>query len=244
MKKCQRCSEAKALVEFVKRSSSKDGRAGTCKLCFNKRIQDRRKGLLDDELKDGRLTKALRKELLVEGKSVCSKCANEYIIRTDTDSRGRLTLCPLCETVNSKDTYQRNKEVNLANKAKYYIDNKELLNKKSRLDYEENAERYKAKQKINGPIWDKNNRAKRRAICAAYMCRKSKATPPWLTKEMYKEIEKFYAEAVRLTEETGIMHHVDHVMPLKGKTSCGLHVPWNLQVLTRSENCSKSNKIL
>ena len=38
---------------------------------------------------------------------------------------------------------------------------------------------------------------------------------------------------------TGVRHEVDHVWPIKGRKSCGLHVPWNLQVITWKENSRK-----
>jgi hypothetical protein len=77
--------------------------------------------------------------------------------------------------------------------------------------------------------------AKRRAV-------KLEATPKWLTTEMLTEIETIYFNAQGLTELTGIDFHIDHRVPLQGEEILGLHVPWNLQILTQHENCSKSNR--
>lgn len=62
------------------------------------------------------------------------------------------------------------------------------------------------------------------------------ATPHWSNSQ---KIFSYYEEAARLTQETGIIHEVDHIVPIKGKTVCGLHNEFNLQVLTRAENRAK-----
>lgn len=145
-------------------------------------------------------------------------------------------------------------------KRQYYLKNKEKIKKRSKERYErtkvlkgrtpwtdeytkeymakyqeENKERIAEKRKE----WRKNNKDKIMAQKARRRARKLNATPNWLTEEDNKEILSFYTEAQRLQNETGEKYHVDHIVPLLGDGGCGLHVPWNLQVLTEEENLKK-----
>lgn len=70
---------------------------------------------------------------------------------------------------------------------------------------------------------------------------KVNATPKWLTHDDLSQIASIYSEAAKKTASTGVPHEVDHIVPLRSKVVCGLHAPWNLQILTASKNRSKSN---
>ena len=62
---------------------------------------------------------------------------------------------------------------------------------------------------------------------------------PWADRRAARAI---YAEAKRLTAETGVAHHVDHIIPLQGDFVSGLHVETNMRVITGSDNSRKRNK--
>jgi len=80
--------------------------------------------------------------------------------------------------------------------------------------------------------WIYNNRdARRRAA-------ELKATPSWANLE---QIERIYKLRKKVSDKTGVEHHVDHIIPLQGESICGLHVESNLAVVPARMNLSKGN---
>lgn len=80
-----------------------------------------------------------------------------------------------------------------------------------------------------------------RARRAMYVASKLQRTPRWLSKAQVEEITQFYKDAVYLTHYTKVKFEVDHIVPLRGKIVSGLHVPWNMQLLTKQENRAKQH---
>ncbi len=84
------------------------------------------------------------------------------------------------------------------------------------------------------PAWLINCEATNRSkISTAYWTKIYWATPPWLSDDQIDEMRKLYRAAGT--------NHVDHIVPLKSPIVCGLHVPWNLQVMDAKSNYAKSN---
>lgn len=78
----------------------------------------------------------------------------------------------------------------------------------------------------------KNNPHINREFSAAYRAGLKTATPSWCDRDA---IRLFYKNCPDGME-------VDHIVPIRGENVCGLHVHWNLQYLTKSENSSKRNR--
>ena len=122
-------------------------------------------------------------------------------------------------------------------KAKWKKDNAEKHNASNRASYLRNREATRAKHKQ----WKKHNPSLVNASKAKRRATKLSATPSWLTDEHHTQIAYTYWLAKDLESISGESYHVDHIVPLQGKNVCGLHVPWNLQVLPATENLKKSN---
>lgn len=135
-----------------------------------------------------------------------------------------------------------------------YLRNKEKAREQAKAWYQANKER---SLRISGE-YNLRNREKQAAMAREHYRKNRKyyiekalrrystlkdAKPSWLSQKQEDEILALYDLAAELTGSTGIKHEVDHIEPLQGEFSCGLHVPWNLQVLTKEENRKKSNKL-
>ena len=89
----------------------------------------------------------------------------------------------------------------------------------------------------------KRNRSKRNALAAKRRAKVILRTPKWLTTEQHNQIEQFYVMAKQLETVFPWKQHVDHIIPLQGKTVSGLHTPCNLQILSEKMNKQKSNRL-
>jgi hypothetical protein len=118
---------------------------------------------------------------------------------------------------------------------KWFEKNKERHSELTRSWYERNKDQHLA----NSSKWYAENRHRKLASVTAREKRCVLATPAWADKEA---IVAMYEKAKRMTQETGIQHDVDHIVPLRGKLVSGLHTHDNLQVITSAENKRKAAK--
>lgn len=128
-------------------------------------------------------------------------------------------------------------EAGKAAKREYYERNKEAVIYRAQARTSEEKNRYKKKHKQSNPDYYKElTNARRRRF--------RQATPKWLTAEQKLEIRLKYRLAIELSRRLGVPHAVDHIIPLQGEEVCGLHVPWNMEVITQEQNLKKSNKLV
>ncbi len=114
---------------------------------------------------------------------------------------------------------------------------------KSRSSRREYRSRNLEERNAYGKQYDLEHRAAKTARENLRRAKKLNATPKWLTEMQLDDIKALYLKCKVLKVLTGIIYHVDHIIPLQGDNVSGLHVPWNLQILPWYENLSKGNRV-
>lgn len=196
---------------------------------------------------------------------ICTKCKIEQPLEMFAKANTRKSgYQPSCKVCNAKyrsenadkvkaanaEYYDKHRNEILEQKKEYYLENRSEILSDKVVYHETNREKileYRQKYRKENiekiKEWEINNKHIIAKNAANRRARKLKATPNWLTEDEKMEILGLYFLCKIITEDTGIQHNVDHIVPLKGKTVCGLHVPWNLQIISAEENFRKSNRL-
>jgi hypothetical protein len=104
------------------------------------------------------------------------------------------------------------------------------------------AEKNRDRTKAAKDKWKKNNRDKHLEQSKLNKIIREKRVPKWVDADEKWLINEAYRLARDRTKMHGFAWHVDHIIPLRGKTVCGLHTINNMQVIPAKENLHKLNK--
>lgn len=144
---------------------------------------------------------------------------------------GYYNICKVCAAEENKPYQKKFKRINAKRLSEETIErnNRSPETRQARRDYSQQ--------------YSKEYPEVAQASASLRRARKLERTPNWLTEDDLRFIKLFFKESTRLSIETGIPHDVDHIVPLKGKYMSGLHVPWNLRVITEQENLKRTKHV-
>jgi hypothetical protein len=159
---------------------------------------------------------------------LCSACKQQkslddfHLDKSRKDNH--CNTCKICAVERTKAAYKNDPE-------------------KGKMRAKEWVEKNRTRHNAKCAMWVKNNKASVNARTARRYASRKNATPAFVKEnvDFMWMIQQAYELAKLRTEATGIIWEVDHEVPLRGKFVSGLHTPWNLRVVPRSENRRKSN---
>ena len=149
---------------------------------------------------------------------------------------------------------QNNPEKRLENSYRWREANKARVREQERARRIANPEPFRAavkkhyyanleKERERAKAWREENKGLINFYTAKRKVARLQRTPAWLSEDDHWMIEQAYELAALRSKMFGFPWHVDHVIPLRGKTVSGLHVPINLQVIPGVENLRKGNRV-
>ena len=148
-------------------------------------------------------------------------------------SSGECVECKRSRERNSTNAHTYKKVRYSSNRERFIEEQKQRdKNRTSEIQAYQTAWRKKNKNQIKE--YRKQNLALYASHRAARRAAQIQATPPWCERE---QIKLLYDLANKLTKETGVVHVVHHIIPLREFPEvCGLHCLANLVIVTENEH--------
>lgn len=184
----------------------------------------------------------------------CPKC-NEVkesveFAKDKSRSDGLTSQCKVCRRAAFQKWYSENAGYEAAKSAERWAANREALCARMRALRAERREERNARQRaftaahpghntVHHARWARKNRAVMTAAQVERKARLTHQTPAWFDAA---EVGAVYAFCQAWSKATGVPHHVDHIVPLKGSVVRGFHVADNLRILPARDNQRKGNR--
>ena len=234
LKRCTKCLAEKESSDFYSDKSKPDGLSTRCKCC----------------VKEAQSSPKARAKSAARRRDAYAENPSFYLARNKQwRSKNPEIVNELVKSWAHKNPEKR-KEIANRYRRKLYSLQPEIERAKAVAEYWANPEKKRARAaayreqnsdalRVKYKEWGAKNRHIQAAHAKARHARKLQAMPAWANKAA---MQRFYEEAHRLVSETGMPHDVDHIVPLKSKQVCGLHVEHNLQVLPATDNRRKNNR--
>lgn len=229
-KRCRCCTEVKGVLEFSRRRDKPDGRANVCRSCDSLRKQASK--LLEKVCGASKVCRQCQEEKppsdfsmsrqSPDGKSPsCKQCDRRRraefraIVKAMPESK----VCPLCKSKKPAIEFQSDS----SNKDGLYYCCRDC-------------------NTIRGILYRSANPGFSRKHTHRHRAAKWSASLRNANPELFDLVETEACDlAHRRESTTGIKWHLDHVVPLRGKLVCGLHVWYNWAVIPAKINIKKGN---
>ena len=169
----------------------------------------------------------------------CSECKRTLDIGAFNKNKRRVDgHHEYCKECRKAQYERRDKEKTLVRTAKRYAEKRSECLAQMSVYYQSQKEK---KQK-----YGREHYAKNKALYLSNVSERKehikRATPIWFDEAHRFAIREAYKLASEREQTTGIPWDIDHVIPLRGKLVCGLHVMENIAVIPRKENNAKRAK--
>lgn len=176
----------------------------------------------------------------------CNRCGCE---KEESERANKaLRRCRPCHNAAYKEWREKNPDKHAARTRGWRGKNKDKVRDSNRRHREKNPE-LQAKDLERITAWVKANPNAQKRVCAehyqknksAYFARSAARRTQTRIGNLLPQHRRWVLAIYETARDLGL--EVDHVVPVKGKTVSGLHVPWNLQLLAPEVNKTKGNKL-